>query len=114
MKQNERFRLWRDIVWLTQLGFSMVSPLLLCIWGGWQLQHRFGFGPWVMAAAIVLGLGGAARHISLGASGAIEFSGTALAAIVGIVLNKLVPERPDDTPPSDSAKPAGAKENYKF
>ena len=60
MKQNERFRLWRDIVWLTQLGFSMVSPLLLCIWGGWQLQHRFGFGPWVMAAAIVLGLGGAA------------------------------------------------------
>ena len=57
MKQNERFRLWRDIVWLTQLGFSMVSPLLLCIWGGWQLQHRFGFGPWVMAAAIVLGLG---------------------------------------------------------
>ena len=60
MKQNERFRLWRDIVWLTQLGFSMVSPLLLCIWGGWQLQHRFGFGPWVMAAATVLGLGGAA------------------------------------------------------
>ena len=64
MKQNERFRLWRDIVWLTQLGFSMVSPLLLCIWGGWQLQHRFGFGPWVMAAAIVLGLGGAASGVA--------------------------------------------------
>ena len=59
MKQNERFRLWRDIVWLTQLGFSMVSPLLLCIWGGWQLQHRFGFGPWVMAAAS--GVAGFAR-----------------------------------------------------
>lgn len=64
MKQNERFRLWRDIVWLTQLGFSMVSPLLLCIWGGWQLQHRFGFGPWVMVAAIVLGLGGAASGVA--------------------------------------------------
>lgn len=42
----------------------MVSPLLLCIWGGWQLQHRFGFGPWVMAAAIVLGLGGAASGVA--------------------------------------------------
>ena len=63
---------------------------------------------------LVLGLGGAAIHISLGDSGAIEFSGSALAAIVGIVLNKVIPERPDDTPPSDNPQPVKKEENYKF
>ena len=60
MPKPNRFRLWRDITWLTQLGISMVAPLFLCIWGAWQLQTRLGLGPWVMLAGILLGMGGAA------------------------------------------------------
>ena len=63
MPRPNRFRLWRDITWLTQLGVSMVAPLFLCIWAAWQLQVRLSFGPWVMVAGILLGLGGAAGSV---------------------------------------------------
>ena len=47
------------IVWLTQLGFSIAFPLagfiLLAVW----LRDRFGLGPWVLAAGIILGISGA-------------------------------------------------------
>lgn len=43
------------IVWLTQLGFSVVCPpaalILLAVW----LQKSCGWGQWVIWAAIVLG-----------------------------------------------------------
>ena len=94
--------------------FGMIAAVGLRTLVENQVDFKSSRNLMIVAVMLVLGLGGAAIHISLGASGAIEFSGTALAAIVGIVLNKLVPERPDDTPPSDSAKPAGAKGNYKF
>lgn len=44
------------LVWLTQLGFSVVFPmagfLLLALW----LRDQWGWGGWVVWAGIVLGL----------------------------------------------------------
>lgn len=49
----------RELTWLTQLGFSIVSPLLLCLLGSVWLRNRFGLGGWVVALGVLLGLGGA-------------------------------------------------------
>lgn len=44
------------LVWLTQLGLSVAVPLagftLLGVW----LNHRFGWGTWVIIAGAVLGI----------------------------------------------------------
>ncbi len=57
----------RSIVFLMQLGFSMLTPPVLCLFGAWYLQERVGCGGWVWAVAIVLGL-------ALGASSFAEFA----------------------------------------
>lgn len=44
------------LVWLTQLGFSLVAPPILCIWGAIWAQNRYGLGTWIMVVAIVFGL----------------------------------------------------------
>lgn len=49
----------RELTWLTQLGFSIVSPLALCVLGSVWLRDRFGLGTWVVIAGLLLGLGGA-------------------------------------------------------
>ena len=41
----------RELVWLTQLGLSIVCPLLLCLLGAVWLRDRFGFGNWVIFSA---------------------------------------------------------------
>ena len=45
----------RELVWLTQLGLSIVCPLLLCLLGAVWLRDRFGFGNWVIFLGIALG-----------------------------------------------------------
>lgn len=50
----------RELAWLTQLGFSLVTPPLLCALGAWWLIEAKGFPAWVMVPALVLGLGAAA------------------------------------------------------
>ena len=44
----------RELVWLTQLGLSIVCPLLLCLLGAVWLRDRFGFGNWVIFLGIAL------------------------------------------------------------
>ena len=94
--------------------FGMIAAVGLRTLVENQVDFKSSRNLMIIAIMLVLGLGGAAIHISLGDSGAIEFSGSALAAIVGIVLNKVIPERPDDTPPSDNPQPVKKEENYKF
>ena len=50
----------RLLVWLTQLGLSVAFPLAGFILLGLWLRDRFNLGLWVIIAAIVLGLAGAA------------------------------------------------------
>lgn len=49
----------RELTWLTQLGFSIVSPLLLCVLGSAWLRERFSLGCWVVVLGLLLGLSGA-------------------------------------------------------
>ena len=64
VKGGERVKPWmtalRELAWLTQLGFSLVTPPLLCGWGAWWLINAMGFPAWVMLPALGLGLGAAA------------------------------------------------------
>ncbi len=44
------------LVWVTQLGFSILFPLcfflLLAVW----LQNRYGFGLWIMVLCAAIGI----------------------------------------------------------
>lgn len=49
----------KSLVWITQLGLSIISPLLICVLGAAWLRGRFGWGTWVIILGLLLGLGGA-------------------------------------------------------
>lgn len=46
----------QKLLWLTQLGVSLVTPPLLCLFLGHLAQSKWGWGTWVMVAAILIGL----------------------------------------------------------
>ena len=46
----------QKLLWLTQLGVSLVTPPLLCLLLGHLAQSKWGWGTWVMVAAILSGL----------------------------------------------------------
>ena len=56
---NRHLRFLRRLVMLTQLGFSMAVPLLICIISCRWLQSRYQLGAWIMLLGIALGIGGA-------------------------------------------------------
>lgn len=41
----------RKLLWLTQLGISLVTPPLLCIFLAHLAQSKWGWGGWIMAVA---------------------------------------------------------------
>ncbi len=47
------------LVWLTQLGLSVAVPLIGFIWLSVWLHNGRGWGGWVVAVGVVLGLMGA-------------------------------------------------------
>lgn len=49
----------RNLAWLTQLGLSVAAPPVLCIAGACWLRNRFSLGGWIVAAGVLLGVGGA-------------------------------------------------------
>lgn len=57
------YKLLEDVVWLTQLGLSMLLPLVACLWGCSWLTTHAGVGSWVYIPGILVGL----------ASGAVSF-----------------------------------------
>lgn len=60
LKKDGWFASLQNLAWLTQLGLSLAVPPVLCLFlAGW-LAERFLWGPWVWAAAILLGLGASA------------------------------------------------------
>lgn len=50
----------KNLTMLSQLGLSLVSPLLLCLALCWWLTTRFGIGGWVYILGFFFGLGGSA------------------------------------------------------
>ena len=55
-KEKAFFRTMKGLSWLTQLGFSLVCPPLLCVFIAVKLQERFALGTWVLIVAIVVGI----------------------------------------------------------
>lgn len=47
------------LIWLTQLGLSIAAPMVCYIWLAVWLRNTFGWGNWVILAALVLGLSSA-------------------------------------------------------
>lgn len=54
------FKLFSDLALLTQFGFSLVTPVVLCVGGAFWLHARWGAPAWVIAPGFVLGFGAAA------------------------------------------------------
>ena len=50
------YKALEDIVWLTQLGLSMLLPLLLCLGGCWWATNHWNWPMWVYLVGIFLGL----------------------------------------------------------
>lgn len=48
----------KNITLLTQLGLSLVTPLLICLALCWWLNARAGMGGWVYIPGFFFGLGG--------------------------------------------------------
>lgn len=44
------------LIWLTQLGLSVVCPLAVCILGSVWLRDKFSLGSWVLLVGIFLGI----------------------------------------------------------
>lgn len=55
-----KFKFLNHLMWISQLGFSILTPLVLCIGIAYWLQNKFNLGAWIMVLGIVLGLGAAA------------------------------------------------------
>ncbi len=47
-----------NLALLTQLGLSLAAPPLVCLYAASWLRERFSLGIWVMAVALLLGIGG--------------------------------------------------------
>ncbi len=56
--KNNWMEIGKNLVLLTQLGLSLISPLLLCIYAAWWLTSHAGLGGWVFIPAFFFGLGG--------------------------------------------------------
>lgn len=56
LSKETRRAVLQNIGWLTQLGFSIACPMILCIMGALWLSRRFGLGSWVILAGVLLGL----------------------------------------------------------
>lgn len=55
---------WNDIfkqlAMLSQVGLSLITPLLLCLAGSWWLSARIGLGGWIYIPGFFFGMGGSA------------------------------------------------------
>ena len=58
MAEKKSGHIYRNLLYLSQIGMSMAIPPILSLWlAGW-LQNRFGLGNWIMIFGIVFGIGG--------------------------------------------------------
>ena len=53
---NKTFNTIKHISFLTQFGFSVITPILLCIFCGIWIRNKFGLGDWIVFIAIIIGL----------------------------------------------------------
>ncbi len=59
-KRKSDWSVLRYLVYFTQVGFTVITPPLLCCFGAVWLRSRFGWGNGVVIGGIVLGVAVAA------------------------------------------------------
>jgi hypothetical protein len=59
MDTKRFYHLLEDLVWVGQLGLSLVLPPVLCLLGCWWLTRHTAAGVWVYLPGLVLGVGAA-------------------------------------------------------
>ncbi len=60
---KDAYDIFKNLVWVTQLGLSVAAPPVLCIFAAVWLRGRFELGGWVVALGVALGVGGAAASL---------------------------------------------------
>lgn len=55
-KEKSFFSAMKGLSWLTQLGFSIICPPLLCVFAALKLKQRFLLGDWIVIVALVVGV----------------------------------------------------------
>lgn len=60
MRTRSNRTLWQWLALASQLGFALITPIIVCTAAAYWLVQRFALGSWVVIPAIFLGLGGAA------------------------------------------------------
>jgi hypothetical protein len=50
------YKILEDLVWLTQLGFSMLFPLVVLVAGAWWAVGHWGWPTWVYIPAFLIGI----------------------------------------------------------
>lgn len=53
----------RSLALVSQLGISMITPIIICILTGNFLDDKFNTSPWIMVISIFLGVGAAFRNL---------------------------------------------------
>lgn len=53
-------KVMKDIAWLTQLGFSAITPPILCVAVAYWLVNSLQWPTWIIIIALLFGLGGSA------------------------------------------------------
>lgn len=48
----------KQLTLVTQLGLSLITPLLMCLGISWWLYAKAGFGGWIFLPGFFFGLGG--------------------------------------------------------
>lgn len=56
------YKLLEELVWLTQLGLTMLIPLVLCLGGCWWAVEHWSWPMWVYLPAVLLGLAAGAQN----------------------------------------------------
>ena len=51
---KDAYDIFKNLVWVTQLGLSVAAPPVLCIFAAVWLRGRFELGGWVVALGVAL------------------------------------------------------------
>lgn len=53
------------LIWITQFGFSVISPILLYLGLAVWLRNRFGLGVWILVILGIIGISAAVRSAAI-------------------------------------------------
>ena len=56
MKNASPMKVFSGFLMVGQLGFSLITPILLCTLLGVWLSNRFSLGAWVIVVAVLIGV----------------------------------------------------------